>query len=181
MEAQSPSVTEASAIVSRVLRDFEAGRWADVAALIHRDGLNQFFTQQLQMAHAWEQMPADLAPPGLEDRRNPALMGFARVETVQALEALSAEEAFARWLEGHEMKPQNYDGRPPVALRTILGAVTEGDSVVHVVYRIHTDVGRYGRTNETEVITAKRDSVGWRVLLNRDLSMIGYVEIVQEP
>jgi hypothetical protein len=109
-------------------------------------------------------------------------MGFASVQTLEELEALTPEEAFARWLEGHELKSENYDdGRPPVALRTILGAVTEGDSIVHVVYRIHTDVGRYGRTNETEVMTAKRDPAGWRVLINKDLSMVGYIEIIEGP
>jgi hypothetical protein len=181
MQAQSPSIADATAVVARVFQDFEAGRWAEVAALVHRDGLKQFHTQQLQMAQAWQHMPAELAPPPREGRRNPGVMGFARVETLQELEALSPEEAFARWLEGHELKPENYDdGRPPLALRTILGAVAEGDSVVHVVYRIHTDVGRYGRTNETEVMTAKRSPAGWRVLINKDLSMVGYVEIVAE-
>ena len=181
--AQSSGSTDrAIAAVKEVLRAYEAGQWNRVAAMVHPEGLQRFRTEQLTMAQAWQNAPNAEASRILQVRGNPALIGFPRIRTLEELERLSPRELFARWLEGHERKPENYDdGRPPVSQRTVLGSVIEGDSLVHVLYRIHTDVGRYGRTNETEVITAKRDGADWRVLLNKDLSLTGYIEVYGEP
>jgi hypothetical protein len=57
-----------------------------------------------------------------------------------------------------------------VSTRKVIGGVPEADSVVHVVYRIHTDVGRFGETEEVDVLTLRRAPSGWRIMLNDDLS-----------
>jgi hypothetical protein len=182
MSQASRSADKAIDVVKEVFRAYEAGQWNRVAALVHPEGLQRFRTEQLGMAHAWQDAADAEGKRILQEHGNPSLIGFPRIRTLQELEQLTPTDLYARWLEGHELKPENYDdGRPPVSQRSVLGTVIEGDTLVHVLYRIHTDVGRYGRTNETEVITAKRDGADWRVLLNKDLSLMGYIEMYDAP
>ncbi len=116
---------------------------------------------------------------------NPIVIGFARVQSFAELEQLPQDEFYARWLEASAPRPENYDdGRGPISRRNVIGEVHESPTLVHVVYRIQTDVGRYGNTEETEVITAKHTPDGWRLLMTRDMSSSGSMRLTtfrQEP
>ena len=170
-------------------RAYEAQDWARIATLADEVSLASFREQQLLMARAMAQhpsvMPTDATPhvhPAVIEffdsisqlQQISSLSGFARVSSLDELEALTPRELFTRYLEGHAPDPRNYeDGRGPIARRTVIGSVAESDVLTHVVYRITTDVGRYGITEEMSVLSCtKRDDM-WSVSLNGDLSSTG--------
>lgn len=193
--AQRPGVDAPEAVVRAAFAAYEAKQWSDFAALVHPDALDEFRKQQLLMAKAWEHrprmaevrdstMPAAVAEyfDRMQDKigariGNPALRSFARVKTLEELEALTPQEFLARYLEATSPKPNPEDPmyQPPVAKREIIGDVREDADQVHVVYRVRTDVGRYGRTEQVEVLPVRRAGTAWRIMLNNDLSFTGSI------
>jgi hypothetical protein len=169
---------------------FESKRWGDFAALVHPEALSEFRKQHLVIGEQWEQRPrmtelqSSSMPSAVAEYfvqmhdelstrfGNPVLREFARVKSLQELKALLPQEFLARYLEatGPKADPDDPDYQPPVAEREVIGDVTESTSLVHVVYRVRTDVGRYGRTERVEVVSVRRDTAGWRIMLNNDLS-----------
>jgi len=145
------------------------------------DGLVEFRNRRREMIAAFERFSPGTSSSheihaGSERAAlgNPVLQGFARVETAAQFESLPLTELFARWLEGHDPRPDNYrDGRCPVSTRTVVGEVVEGDSTIHVVYRIHTDVGIFGQTDGRELVTARQSGEEWRFVPNRDIGSAG--------
>ena len=186
------------AVVRTAFAAYEAKQWSRFAALVHPDALTEFRKQHLEMAEAWEHrprlsevrdtpMPADVAEyfDKMQDEMrgrvgNPALLEFARVKTLDELKAFSLQEFLARYLEASTPKPNQKDPeyQPPVSEREVIGSVTERATLVHVVYRVRTDVGRYGRTEEVAVLPVRRSSSGWQIMLNSDLSFTGYVRTI---
>jgi hypothetical protein len=191
--AESETDLDAAIELARsLLQAYEAKDWTTAAKQVHDTALAQFREMQLAMAQAWEErptlagerdptMPAEVAAyfdSVHTDRGNPLLHFFPRVSTLAELRALTPTEFLARFMEGNDPKPENYDDhRPPVFTREVIGAVPEGDSLAHVVYRIHSDMGRGGQTQEVEVMTVRRANRGWRALLNRDIAVIGTFEV----
>ena len=106
---------------------------------------------------------------------------FAGVTSMAELERLSAPEMLARFLQAREHR---YVGDPwpgdtathLVTLRNlrevrrIIGELSEGDSLVHILYRHHLE--RDGKPDGPEqvlVTTTRRTPQGWRLLLNSEL------------
>jgi hypothetical protein len=194
--AQRPALDAPQAVVRAAFSAYESKHWSDFAALVHPDALTEFRKQHLVMAEGWEQrprmaemrdstMPAAVAEyfDKMHDemgRRfgNPVLREFARVKTLDELKALSPQEFLARFLEATspEPNPKDPDYQPPVDKREVIGDVTESTSLVHVVYRVRTDVGRFGRTEQVEVLPVRRSAVGWRIMLNNELSFTGSMQ-----
>jgi hypothetical protein len=187
--AQSTQLDDPVSVARAAFTAYEAKDWRRVARVTHPDALAQLREQNLRMARAWEARPPLAAvhdstvPEGVAryfdeiharsvaEHGNPMLAGFSGVSSVAEFERLSPEAVLIAYLEGQAPKPENYDGgRPPVSTRKVIGGVPEADSVVHVVYRIHTDVGRFGETEEVDVLTLRRAPSGWRIMLNDDLS-----------
>jgi hypothetical protein len=108
--------------------------------------------------------------------RDPETIGFARVKSLEELRGLSPSEFFARWLEGHHPNPRDYAGGiAPTWIRTVVGTVAETDSMAHVVYRVQVDLGGRLAPSEMEVVTVRRVSGTWRILLNEDLAFQGAI------
>jgi hypothetical protein len=180
VSAQDPASAEPSAVVRTAFLAYEARRWNEFAALVHPDALTEFRSQQLTMAEMWEAHSTELnearqrskTDPGLG---NPILRLFAGVKTLAELRALSQQAFLARYLEARSPKanPRDPDYQPPTATRDIIGDVPETQDLVHVVYRVRTDVARYGRTESIEVIPVKRAASGWELMLNPELSYSG--------
>lgn len=199
-EAQEGSPTAAAeAVVRTVFEELDARRWSTAAALVHPATLERFRARQLQNARSWEryqnepqrydpEMPPEVVA-WFEKRRQeleehwgtPAHYAFARVASIEELEALSAEELFVRhlqWLDPREQLDRGLavDGSPALPeeetremveelrpQRTVVGAVLEDDSTVHVVYRtrIRGAPGRHG--GSPAVVTVRRTPEGWRL------------------
>ena len=193
--AQRSGLDTPEAVVRAAFAAYEAKQWSRFAALVHPDALTEFQKQHLVMADAWEHhprltevrdstMPAAVAEyfDKMQDEMgtrfgNPVLRQFARVKTLDELKALSPQEFLARYLEASSPKPNPKDPeyQPPVAKREVIGSVTENPTLVHVVYRVRTDVGRYGRTEEVTVLPVRRSATGREIMLNSDLVFTGSV------
>ena len=191
--AQHPALDTPQAVVRAAFSAYESKHWSDFAALVDPGALAEFRKQQLTMAEGWEQFPRMAAvrdstmPAAVAEYfdkmhddmaarfGNPLLREFARVKSLDELKALSLQEFLARYLEANSPKPDSTDPhyQPPVTKREIIGEVKETSDLIHVVYRVRTDVGRYGRTEEIGVIPVRRDTTGWRIMLNDDLSFTG--------
>ncbi len=180
-------------VVRAAFTAYEAKRWGDFAALVHPDALAEFRESELGSAQAWEQYAANpnedrdsTVPPAvseyLKNMRaemggNPVLRQFAGVKSLEELRALSPQEFLARYLEATSPRPDTKDPdyHPPIDTREVIGEVRESQDLVHVVYRVSSDVGRYGRTESIEVIPVRRAANGWRIMLNTDLSFRGSI------
>jgi hypothetical protein len=189
--SNEPAFETPSAVVSRALGAYDAARWEEFASLVHADALDEFRQRHMRMTDAWEQNPIvaaarDDADAGDLERAfneqfsvaafgNPVLRFFARVDSVEQLRALAPGELLARYLEAQAPRTRSDDPeyRPPVATRTVIGEVGERPDLVHVVYRVRTDVGRHGRTEEVSVVPVRRTEGGWRLMLNGELAFTG--------
>jgi hypothetical protein len=172
----------------RAFAAHEAGRWGEFASLVHADALDDFRHAHVRMADGWEQIPAvlnagDSSSADELERAfaehfsgasigNPALRFFAGIASVGELRALAPAELLARYLEARAPRTRSGDlaYQPPVATRAVIGEVAERADLVHVVYRVNTDVGRHGRTEEVAVVPVRRTDDGWRLTLNRELA-----------
>ncbi|HEX8454007.1 MAG TPA: hypothetical protein VF647_18115 [Longimicrobium sp.] len=181
-------------------------RWADAAALVHPATLEETRLRHLEHARrapelerpetAEELMRSDPAMPRVvaeyqasrsaEMRRRfppPRLSdGFARVETLAELEALSAKEMFARFLEATDWRSLaarqiergggtiTPEGRAalPRNRHEVLGAVPDGPDAAYVVYRIiHVGDG----PREVQTLRMERTPEGW---LARNIYFAGH-------
>jgi hypothetical protein len=193
-----PSAADEAARAARALFLAVAeARWADAAALVHPGTLEETRARHLEHARrapelqrpetAEELMRSDPGMPRVvaeyqasrsaEMRRRfppPRLSdGFARVETLAELEALSAREMFARFLEATDWRNRaarqiergggtiTPEGRAhlPRTRHEVLGAVPDGEDAAYVVYRIiHVGDG----PREVQTLRMERTPEGWR-------------------
>lgn len=182
-----------TAVVQRAFHAYEHRQWPAFAQCVHPDSLAEFRSQNLVMAEAWEEHRAFAPEQQADDSAavdadfggvrafgtNPLVQGFARIASVAELRELTPQDCLARWLEGQAKDPSQYDDqRGPIQTRTVVGEVAENATHSHVVYRINTDVGRFGLTEDTAVITVRRGTNGWALLLNADISIMGSVRTI---
>ena len=180
MNAQNPASPAPTTIVQTAFRAYQAKHWTDFASLVHADALAEFRRQNLEMAELWDAHAGEMNEARKHadlptDLGNPMLRLFAGVKTLSELRALSPQEFLARYLEARSPKadPRDPEYQPPVTTREIIGEVTETPDLVHVVYRVRTDVGKYGRTESIDVVPVKRAASGWQLMLNSELSFTG--------
>lgn len=188
---QSPAQTPAT-VVGAAFSALASQRWSDVAALVHPEALRQFREEQLHFATEWHdartsEPVGDTASRAAREylarqwneamsSRDPETVGFARVKSLEELRALSPSEIFARWLEGHHPRPQDYPGGvAPTWIRTVVGTIAETDSMAHVVYRVQVNRGGRLAPAEMEVVTLRHSAGAWRIVLNDDLAFQGDV------
>lgn len=194
---QSSPADEATRAARALFLAVAEARWADAAELMHAGTLEEFRERHLENARQapqWQRaetaeelmrndpgMPRVVAeyqasrsaemrrrfpPPRLSD-------GFARVETLAELEALSAKEMFARFLEAADWRYRaarqiergggtiTPEGRAalPRNRHEVLGAVPDGEDAAYVVYRvIHIGDG----PREAQTLRMERTPEGWR-------------------
>ena len=153
--------------------------------LVDADALADFRNQNLEFAeirekHASEIHAAQKQMKGGSDFAGNPTLYLMGIKTVAEMRALSPADLLARYLDTRDPKlnPRDPDYRPPIVTREIIGEVGESPDLVHVVYRVHADVGRYGRTESVEVVPVKRVGSDWRLLLNGDLARMGGMEAI---
>ena len=195
-----PQSTEALRVAAEVIAAYEAKQWARVAQLTHPQALAEFQSEHLTRARQWQsfpvamEVPDSIMPPEvakyfddmrtrvLSEHGNPGLFGFAGVDSIADLERMSPEELLVSYLEGHDPKPEQYDGgEVPSSRRTILGSVSEGDSATHVLYRVRTTVEGFSGTERVLVLTLRRSNGIWRILLNDDIGDAGSIQAFTLP
>lgn len=168
-ERPAPDQRAAEATLRQAFEAYDLMNWGAVADLVHPDGLVRFQQAMIENQRRQEQfrssaaaepsssdMPVEVRAWFQEQRsRRPVEhpqgveADFAGVPSLRALEALSARDAYARWLEAHD--PRAYllrrhgaageTGTAQVDLaevrprNNIVGSVADGDTTVHVIYR----------------------------------------------
>ncbi len=181
----------------------EGRRWREAAAMVHPAALARLREERVQMARAMApggrrsitvedlmrsdpKMPREVAEyqvrrdaEGMAEHQDWALRRFG-VVSVEELERLSAEEAFARWLQatdtreflrddvmrqGDSLRAELAARVAPREVRAVLGSVPAGDTLAYVTY---TAAMRMSPTDITlpervGVLAARRHGAGWRV------------------
>lgn len=196
--SRDPSFDSPRSVVARALAAYDAARWGEFSSLVHADALDEFRRRHMRMTDAWELIPVvattqdDADVDDLERAfneqfsaasfGNPVLRFFARVDSVEQLRALAPGELLARYLEAQAPRARSDDPvyQPPVTTRTVIGEVVERADLVHVVYRVRTDVGRHGRSEEVSVVQVRRTEGGWRPMLNGELAFTGSMRAANE-
>jgi hypothetical protein len=142
-------------VVQRYYQTFQSGDYAGNAALMHPGALEELKTTLLGMA----------ALPGATE--NLEFREMFGVSTIDEMRALPAQTLFERVLRNQlegEMRAVLSSARV-----NVLGHVTEGDSLAHVVYRMHMEFG--GQTmDQVQVVPLQRVDGQWRVLLTGSLA-----------
>lgn len=100
---------------------------------------------------------------------DPARLGnflrmFWQVEDVPALEALSPEELFARFLQGTIARDPEIARAMRSGRASMLGHVSEAEDLVHVVYRLEFEIDGVPLSQVTVNSLRRRDG-DWRLLL----------------
>ena len=160
----------ASSIVQAAFAAFDREEWEGFIELTDPAYVAEFRERQVQHARAyWRQLLPAISPVFDPARR------FG-VTTVEELEALSAEEVFARSLDSSRHGPTCVHGPKPDfrVVRTVLGEVKEGGALSHVIYRAVAMLDGVEGREMLRVATVKRIGGQWRLsmadgLLLRDL------------
>jgi hypothetical protein len=102
------------------------------------------------------------------------LPAFTDVATLGDLAALAPVQFLAKWIEATQRRG-GWGSRGPRSRRIILGAVMEGDSLAHVLYRFDRSADdslsstELPEATDTHILTLRRTDSVWRALVNRDL------------
>ena len=162
----------------------EGRRWRDAAALIdpqqlvsYRDETLAMLVALIQQREELRRMPAQgsgaLVPLSSDGKLDPEalarvgdtpLPAVPGVRTLRDLAALPPAEFLARLLEASDLRSlERSGGRIDSLRRRILGAVAEGDSVAHVVYRLEGAGVRYDDPYHVEGLATVRRGDRWYV------------------
>jgi hypothetical protein len=164
-------------VVENAFRLRDTGAWGELVALVHPEALQKFRAEQLDIARFEELAAAERA---VDSESHPSFLKIVYdVKDRTALEALTSEEMLKRWLRTTYEKPESRDSvAAPTSTQRILGEVTEGDSVVHVIFREFypavTEGGeKFPATDGVRLITVKRVGGRWKILLNGGIAEEG--------
>lgn len=193
------SLPAAAAVVQEAFDEIRAMRWENVTHLVHPVALARFRSFRLEQARDRERLRGTPEEPRREPGMPDAVAAwfeerrryreaedvswlsreFAGVATVEQLEALTAEEMLARWLEAtdaraslsRELEASGLDvgidavaESLPVEVREVIGAVEDSEATAQVVYRTRIDHAPSDSDTRIAVATVRRDDDGaWRL------------------
>jgi len=168
-----------------------AKQWKRVAQLADPDFLTHFRDQQLVYAQA-EKISKENQKKNEHQYGLPKcvqkyfesqeshftesfLKGFAGVNSVDQLSALTPQELYASWLAGSAQVSKDQDDKKKVqTTRTLLGEVPEGDTVSYVLYRLAYSADANAEP-KVLMIKTRRGPDGWRIFPNDDITLAGRV------
>lgn len=164
--------------------------WTTIVGATHPEWLRKFRSEQLALLVTWAQsrepmrrgkasgMKAfDMSVSSLGDSAQAAALAEVRTvrvrvfpgsPTIGALAALTPDLFFARWLAAISAQPDSIIPLFGIGPRHLIGAVVEGDSLAHVLYRHDTD--EYDDPWRVEVLALKRSAGRWLLLPNNDFA-----------
>lgn len=173
----SDQTSGARHIAGLLLAALDEGRFVDAAALVLPAAAQSFRDQQLENHRRSEWlakgpplewgMTPEQAADYLPKIPNPFLRTIWRVADCAAFEALSPTTVLARFFAFRFAKPT--DGGPGRAPGSLLGAVSEGSDLVHVILRGSKSWRDSPDWEPIAALTMKRTSDGWAALLNGEL------------
>ena len=145
-------------VARRALQALKQDRLDDFAALMHPEALARAKTLLLSIVRAAAKEGAEKEVLGL----------FRGVETPEQLEKLNDVEFFVSFYGGlTSMLPQMKELLEGAEVR-VIGHVSEGKDVAHVVYRISmTSDG--AQITKLTVLSVRKTEQGWRMLLSGDI------------
>jgi hypothetical protein len=195
MTDDDESTAAAERIARAAIAALDEMRWLDAAQLVHPDTLERFRAMTLDHARAREASRQHAAEVSWPDDMPPEVVAWHEAQRQRAedegrlirvvdpglaplgeLEALTAEELFARHIEsrdvraqmlhaaaaqGRELPPDAPHMTEPWVRRTIVGSVADGGDEVHVLYRARQAESRTGST--VLAMTLRRAAGGWRI------------------
>ncbi len=175
--------------VTAAFEALERGAWRSLAAIIDPASLVAVREQQVGFLVAARMMPpvggkgggslvAVQSPSGdlLERYGSVRVREFPGAPTIRDLTQMSPEDFFVRWQQAcrhvplwvrgaaalwrlfHRKEAEQDEEQAPV----VIGAVTEGDDVAHVVYR----QAGFADPWRVQLVTVKRGPGGWRIALD---------------
>src|SRR6266567_3875588 len=181
---RSPAQTVQTALDAAARRD-----WGGLAALVHPDALDSLRQESLGLMilmaeerQAGEEASGGYNPGEVVIGQHLSRVGHERAApflhspTLGQLAALPAADFFVRWCEAvYGPGPQRDEVREVVGLeRRMIGEVTEGDTLAHVLYRResrHVDMSelKIDVPGRVMMMPLKRVDGRWLQLLNDDL------------
>ena len=176
-ETADPTRTPAPEQVARAYLDAVEGmRWPEVAAHVHPEASASFreWLEVLLFPGSDPSAPRAAPHPGTPEAERPApelLEPLTGARTVEAFLAMSDEEILLQALRTLEVDSPGLINAWVDRSTEILGAVPEGDTLTHVVYRLEWSL--QGATPDTEILTLARSGSGaWQVLESRELGSL---------
>ena len=152
-------------LVDAAYRALDKGDYRTVASFADDDALARFKRSQLEVARLEERVRTDPSRHG----RPRYLEGYA-VRSLDELEHFPSIELLERYLANQHGNGGNgpfFKGR-----RSILGVVSEGGDLAHVVVRLEWDAahekdfGPWLQDPLLDVVSVRKSARGWRLLLN---------------
>jgi hypothetical protein len=159
--ADSPASSSPEFVVQSYLQAVQSGQYLAVAELMHPEALEKFQAMMLPLVEEAE---------GADQPE--VLLLFRGVSDVAALKKLSRAELFAAFFGGvTDLNPGVKEVLASGSLSiTPIGSVPEGD-ILHLLCR--TAVSMDGiNLNKMEVVSLKRSTGSWRVLLSGEMEGI---------
>ncbi len=168
--------------VARAYLDAVEGmRWPEVAAHVHPEASASFreWLEVLLFPGSDPSAPRAAPLPGTPEAERPApelLEPLTGARTVEAFLAMSDEEILLQAFRTLEVDSPGLINAWVDRSTEILGAVPEGDTLTHVVYRLEWSL--QGATPDTEILTLLRSGArsgsggAWQVLESRELGSL---------
>ncbi|TVR56849.1 MAG: hypothetical protein EA421_02300 [Gemmatimonadales bacterium] len=186
--AETPVPTTASVpapapeqVARAYLDAVEGMRWAEVVAHVHPEASASFreWLEVLLFPGSDPSAPRAAPLPGTPEAERPApelLEPLTGARTVEAFLAMSDEEILLQAFRTLEVDSPGLINAWVDRSTEILGAVPEGDTLTHVVYRLEWSL--QGATPDTEILTLLRSGArsgsggAWQVLESRELGSL---------
>jgi hypothetical protein len=167
--------------VARAYLDAVEGmRWGEAVAHVHPEASASFreWLEALLFPGSDASAPRAAPLPGTPEAGRPApeiLEPLTGAGTVEAFLAMSDSEVLLQAFRALEVDSPGLINAWVDRSTEILGAVPEGDTLAHVVYRLEWSL--QGATPDTEILTlartgARTGSGAWRVLESRELGSL---------
>jgi hypothetical protein len=145
-------------VATQALQALREDRMEDFAKLMHPNALRQFKETMVSIV--------DVAAEAGQEKQVLGLFGT--VEAAEELRELDDKDVFLRFFQTLSKKRPEFRQSMAGAGAQVLGHVTEGKDLVHVVYRITLTVEGVKAT-KMDVISLQRTKTGWAMLLRSDI------------
>ncbi len=152
-QASAAPVELPESVATRYGAALRAGDWDGLARLMHPAATAQFRSLFTPLVAA--------------DKSGQAVQALFGLSSPAELAKLSDTEMFARFLR-NVMAQQGLREMMSGSTMQVLGHVSEGPDIAHVVYRIHMSVDSVA-IDKTDVLSLRRSGATWGVLLSADL------------
>lgn len=166
-------------VVRGIFASIDSSDWSGAVSLVHPEALRLFHVEQVRLARVEEAARSDPRIAAEFRDSKPVYQRVYGVESADQLDAMPSAVMLAHYLRKRNPhvahSPVTEPGvSTPVwspSLR-IIGAVADGDSVEYVVFTWSANIGKQSdsplavESNQAKVMTLKRDSGKWKVMLD---------------